>query len=168
MLCTAILWYLPLTLWLELEINTFCPSFDKITKINTVYFVLTYPSPVQVQQNSCHFGDNQITMIFNRKKVPLQFSRRKTMELVLQISDIPSLIFGDNKITSIFAQKKFSPQFSPKYRNVLNVHLFLSLITFSQKDGIHLHFRKWWWKKSQKLVRKWILYPTSTGHSIYI
>ena len=38
------------------------------------------------------------------------------MELVLQISEIPSLIFGDNEITSIFAQKS-----SPKYRDVLCV-----------------------------------------------
>ena len=81
LLCTAILWYSPATLWLELEVNIFCPSFDQITKINTAYFVLTYlfssASATKFLPLITHFGDNKITLISDRKKVSLQFSRKK-------------------------------------------------------------------------------------------
>ena len=81
------------------------------------------------------------------------------MELVLQISDIPSLIFGDSQITSIFAQKKVSLQFSPKYRDALCA----ANLTYFGDDAITWIFAKGWdslafskmmVKKLQKLVRK--------------
>ena len=141
-----ILWYLPPTLWLELEVNIFCPSFDKITKINTAYLVLTYlfssASATKFLPLITHFGDNKITLISDRKKVSLQFSRKKRMELVLQISDIPLLIFGDSQITLIFAQKKVSLQFSPKYRDVLCAANLCYSFTYFGDSAITLIFAK--------------------------
>ena len=146
MLCTAILWYLPPTLWLELEVNIFCPSFEKITKINTVYFVLTYlfssASATKFLPLITHFGDNKITLISDRKKVSLQFSRKIRMELVLQISDIPLLTFSDSQITSIFAPKKVSLQFSPKYRDVLCTANLCYSFTYFGDSAITLIFAK--------------------------
>jgi len=130
----VILWYLPPTLWLELELNIFCPSFEKIIKINTAYFVLTYlfysASATKLLPLITHFGDNKITLISDRKKVPLQFSRKKRMELVLQISDIPLLVFGDSQITLIFAQKKFPFNFRQNIGTyyVLQISIIHSLI----------------------------------------
>ena len=129
----TILWYLPPTLWLELEVNIFCPSFEKITKINTAYFVLTYlfssASATKFLPLITHFGDNKITLISDRKKVSLQF-REKRKELVLQISDIPLIIFGDSQITSIFAQKKFPFNFRQNIGTyyVLQISVIPSLI----------------------------------------
>ena len=141
----TILWYLPPTLWLELEVNIFCPSFEKITKINTAYFVLTYlfssASATKFLPLITHFGDNKITLISDRKKVPLQFSRKKRMELVLQ-TDIPLIFFGDSQITSIFAQKKVSLQFSPKYRDVLCAANLCYSFTYFGDSSITLIFAK--------------------------
>ena len=67
-----------------------------------------------------------------KKRFPFNFRQNIGTYYVLQISVIPSLILV----------------------TVLS-------LWFSQKDEVHLHFRKWWWKKLQKLARKWILYPTS-------
>ena len=39
LLCMMIMLFLPPRLCLELEINIFCPSFDKVTKTNTLNFV---------------------------------------------------------------------------------------------------------------------------------
>ena len=73
------------------------------------------------------------------------------MELVLQISDIPLLIFGDSQITLIFAQKKVSLNFRLNLGTYYVLQIFviplLILVTvqslrFSQKDEVHLHFRK--------------------------
>ena len=114
LLCTAILWYL---LWLELEVNIFCPSFEKITKINTAYFVLTYlfssASATKLLPLITHFGDNKITLISDRKKGLPSIFTKKRMKLVL-LSDIYLLIFGDSQITLISDRKKVSLQFSRK------------------------------------------------------
>ena len=148
MLCTAILWYLPPTLWLELEVNIFCPSFEKITKVNTDYFVLTYlfssASATKFLPLITHFGDSKITFIFDRKKVSLQFSRKKGWNWCCKFLTFFKLIFGDNQITSIFAQKKVSLQFSPKYRDVLCTANLCYSFTYFGDNAITSIFAKGW------------------------
>ena len=90
---------------------------------------------------------------FSTKKVSLPFSRKKRMELVLQISDIPSLIFGNNEITSIFAEKKFFLQFSPKYRDVLCavIRSLILITSIFAKRWDSLAFSKMMAKKVAKI-----------------
>ena len=172
LLCTAILWYL---LWLELEVNIFCPSFEKITKINTAYFVLTYlfssASATKFLPSITHFGDNKITLISDRKKVPLQFSRKKGWKWCCKFRTFLYWFLVTVKSHRFLPKKRFPFNFQQNIGTyfVLQISVipWLILVTvlslwFSQKDEVHLHFRKWWWKKLQKLARKWILYPTSS------
>ena len=78
--------------------------------------------------------------------------------------------FGENAITLIFARgwdslglSKKTVKKSAKIGQKLNSLLLSKMpsLQFSTMEGIHYNFRKKWWKKRRKLVRKWILYPTS-------
>ena len=83
---------------------------------------------------------------------------------------------GNNAVTSIFAKgwdslgcsKKMVKE-TAKIGQKLNSLLLAKMpsLQFSPRDGIHYDFRKKWWKKLQKLARKWILYPTSTSKIIW-
>ena len=78
--------------------------------------------------------------------------------------------FGENAITLIFARgwdslglSKKTVKKSAKIGQKLNSLLLSKMpsLQFSTMEGIHYDFRKKWWKKRRKLVRKWILYPIS-------
>ena len=148
--------------------------FDKITKINTAYFVLTYlfssASATKFLPLITHFGDNKITLISDRKKVSLQFSRKKGWNWCCKFLTFFYSFLVTVKSHRFSPKKRFPFNFRQNIGTyyVLQISVIPSLILvtvlslwFSQKDGVHLHFLKWWWKKLQKLARKWILYPTS-------
>ena len=134
-------------------------------RYNTAYFILSY-----LFSMITHFGDNEITLISDRKKVFLQFSRKKGWNWCCKFLTFLYSFLVTVKSHRFSPKKKFPFNFRQNIGTyyVLQISVIPSLILvtvqslwFSQKDEVHLHFRKWWWKKLQKLAGKWILYPTS-------
>ena len=106
------------------------------------------------------FGDSQITLIFAQKKVSFNFREKK--------DGIGAANLWHSYIQFLRQSNHFNFRQNIGTFYVLQISVIPSLILvtvlslwFSQKDEVHLHFRKWWWKKLQTLAGKWIRYPTS-------
>ena len=130
---------------------------------------------MQVQRNSCHWSLILVTIkslwFPTEKRFPFNFREKKGWNWCCKF-----LTFLYSFLVTVKSHR-FSPKkrFPFNFRQIIgryyvlqiSVIPWLILVTvlslwFSQKDGVHLHFLKWWWKNLQNVARKWILYPTSS------
>ena len=145
----TILWYLPPTLWLELEVNIFCPSFEKITKARSTLLTLFWPtsSPVQVQRNSCHWSLILVTIkslwFPTEKNFPFNFREKKDGIGAANFWHSFNLFWWQSNHID-FRPKKVSLQFSPKYRDVLCAANLCYSFTYFGDSAITLIFAKGW------------------------